>query len=102
MGPKFRKNNQKTLCFLSKNEPHGTLNRIQTIHRKRNIWSRTDPGFSAPGVRITVVYTNSLKLTSASIHKMPSENVIESELHSKWPRLARVRMCVRAQRAVLQ
>ena len=33
-----------------------------TFRRKRNIRSRTDPGFPAPGARITVVYTNSLKL----------------------------------------
>ena len=53
--------------FYSKNEPHGILNRIYRIqricrfNRKRNIWARTDPGFPTPGVRITVVYTNSLK-----------------------------------------
>ena len=32
------------------------------IRRKRNIRSRTDPGFPTPGARIMVVYTNSLKL----------------------------------------
>ena len=32
------------------------------LQRKRNIRSRTDPGFPTPGARITVVYTNSLKL----------------------------------------
>ena len=48
----------KTTNFNSKNEPHGTLKRIR---RKRNIRSRTDPGFPTPGVRMTVVYTNSLK-----------------------------------------
>ena len=34
------------------------------IRRKRNIRSRTDPGFPTPGARMTVVYTNSLKLVS--------------------------------------
>ena len=29
---------------------------------KRNMRCRTDPGFPTPGVRMTVVYTNSLKL----------------------------------------
>ena len=43
-------------------EPPGTLHRIQRIHRKRNIGCGTDPGFPTPGVRMTVVYTNSLKL----------------------------------------
>ena len=33
-----------------------------TFRRKRNIRSRTDPGFPTPGARMTVVYTNSLKL----------------------------------------
>ena len=33
-----------------------------TFHRKCNIRSRTDPGFPTPGARMTVVYTNSLKL----------------------------------------
>ena len=33
-----------------------------TFCRKRNIRSRTDPGFPTPGARMTVVYTNSLKL----------------------------------------
>ena len=46
-------------------EPHGILKRMtrmKRIHRKRNIRCRTDPAFPTPGVRITVVYTNSLKL----------------------------------------
>ena len=38
------------------------IHRIQRIHRKRNIRCGTDPGFPTPGGRITVVYTNSLKL----------------------------------------
>ena len=49
--------------------PHGTLNRIHyfpllsiTFPRKRNTRCGTDPGYPAPGSRITVVYTNSLKL----------------------------------------
>ena len=63
MGPKFPKNCPKTLFFQNKNEPHGILRRIRRIHLKRNIRSRTDPGFPAPGARITVVcHTNSLKL----------------------------------------
>ena len=28
MGPKFPKTDQKTMCFHSKNEPHGILNRF--------------------------------------------------------------------------
>ena len=55
--------------YLSlQNEPHGILKplkrlrRLNRIHRKRNIRSRTDPGFPTPGARMTVVYTNSLKL----------------------------------------
>ena len=35
---------------------------LHRICRKRNIRSRTDPGFLTPGARMTVVYTNSLKL----------------------------------------
>ena len=35
---------------------------LHRICRKRNIRSRTDPGFPTPGARITVVYTNSLKI----------------------------------------
>ena len=46
--------------------PHGVLKRIYRIQRKRNILGRTDPGFPTPGVRITVVYTNSFKLISIS------------------------------------
>ena len=52
-------------------EPPGTLNRIHRIHRihrKRNIRCGTDPGFPTPGVRMTVVYTNSLKLSIDIIH----------------------------------
>ena len=52
----------KSVWGLFENTPPGILQRIQRIHRKRNIRSRTDPGFPAPGARITVVYTNSLKL----------------------------------------
>ena len=39
------------------------------IHRKRNIQSRTDPGFPTPGARMTVVYTNSLKLSVTTLYK---------------------------------
>ena len=45
----------KKLYFQNKNEPQGILNRIRRIHRKRNIQSRTDPGFPTPGARMTVV-----------------------------------------------
>ena len=63
--PKWRSFSHKittTCCFHSKNEPHGILKRIYRLKRKRNIRSRTDPGFPTPGARMTVVYTNSLKL----------------------------------------
>ena len=56
----------KNLIFNSKNEPLGTLKRLKRLkrlhrlHRFRNIRCGTDPGFPAPGARITVVYTNSL------------------------------------------
>ena len=46
-------------------KPHRILLRIYPIYRiqrKRNIRCGTDPGFPTPGARITVVYTNSLKL----------------------------------------
>ena len=67
-GDHFPANLSKNLIFHSNYEPHGILQRIcricriQRIQRKRNIRSRTDPGFPTPGARITVVYTNSLKL----------------------------------------
>ena len=35
--------------------PHGFLNRIQRIQRKRNMRCGTDPGFPTPGARMTVV-----------------------------------------------
>ena len=54
----------KTMVF----EPHGILKPIYRIPRKRNIWCRTDPGFPTPGVRMTVVYTNSLKLSMDDLH----------------------------------
>ena len=38
-----------------------------TFRRKRNIRSRTDPGFPTPGARMTVVYTNSLKLNKVCL-----------------------------------
>ena len=38
-----------------------------TFRRKRNIRSRTDPGFPTPGARMTVVYTNSLKLIQVRV-----------------------------------
>ena len=79
-------------------EPPGTLNRIHRIHRihrKRNIRCGTDPGFPTPGVRMTVVYTNSLKLFATSrkqldlylIMKMLIPTLIQSEnAHSaKFP-----------------
>ena len=64
-GDHFPANLWKTNIFHSNYEPHGNLHRIhwiQRIRRKCNIWSRTDPGFPTPGARMTVVYTNSLKL----------------------------------------
>merc|ERR1712177_35429 len=51
-------------------EPPGVLNSFRWIHRKRNIPCGTDPGFPTPGVRMTVVYTNSLKLSRLSGSKM--------------------------------
>ena len=61
-------------------EPHRVLKRIQRIqriHRKRNIRCETDPGFPTPGLRMTVVYTNSLKLRLclASRHWLTSSSV---------------------------
>ena len=59
---------KKNLIFHNKNEPHRILKRLRhlkrlkRLKRKRNIRSRTDPGFPTPGARMTVVYTNSLKL----------------------------------------
>ena len=49
-------------------QPHGILNRI---HPKRNIRCETDPGFPTPGVRMTVVYTNSLKLEEGVLFVQP-------------------------------
>ena len=63
----FPKKGPGVLFFHNHRRPLGILkriHRIQRIHRKRNIRSRTDPGFPTPGARITVVYTNSLKLFS--------------------------------------
>ena len=54
MGPQFRPKGVISLL-------HGILTRIHRFHRFRNIWCGTDPGFPTPGVRMTVVYTNSLK-----------------------------------------
>ena len=89
MGPKFPENCPKTLFFHSKNEPHGILHRIhriQRIHRKRNIRSRTDPGFPAPGARITVVYTNSLKLEELNeVEKL--KDLEELEKPKEWQKL---------------
>ena len=55
------------MVFIDPNGSPGILNRIFRIFRifripwKRNQRCRTDPGFPTPGVRMTVVYTNSLK-----------------------------------------
>ena len=69
----------KQIIFHSKNESHGTLKRLNRLKRKCNIRSRTDPGFPTPGARMTVVYTNSLKLLiiiSQSFHfSVGSKNV---------------------------
>ena len=65
----------KTVVF----EPHGILKpiyRIYRIPRKRNIWCRTDPGFPTPGVRMTVVYTNSLKLAKPHMREIISDVVV--------------------------
>ena len=75
MGPQFPQNGPKTLSFHSKNEPHGILHRIQRIQRKRNIRSRTDPGFPTPGARMTVVYTNSLKQSKEAGNKGPKKKL---------------------------
>ena len=63
---------EKNIVNNTKNEPAGILNRIYRIRPKRNIRSRTDPGFPTPGARITVVYTNSLKLPE---HETPNRIV---------------------------
>ena len=52
----------KIIVKINVCEPHEILNRIHSLKRKRNIRCETDPGFPTPGVRMTVVYTNSLKL----------------------------------------
>ena len=46
------------LCFYSHRRPGGILQRIHRFHRFhrfRNLRCRTDPGFPAPGARMTVV-----------------------------------------------
>ena len=61
----FPAKSAKIIVLSSIFGPHGTLIRIQRIfriHRKRNISGRTDPGFPTPGAKMTVVFTNSLKL----------------------------------------
>ena len=50
--------------------PHRVLKWIQRIQRKRNISGRTDPGFPTPGAKMTVVYTNSLKIHKIYKHKL--------------------------------
>ena len=65
-GEHFPANLFKNLIFHSKNKPHGILQRICRscrLKRKRDIWSKTDPGFPTPGARMTVVYTNVIACT---------------------------------------
>ena len=66
MGPHFPAKCAKIAVLYSLFEPPGTLNTIRRIHRIQRKWAtagRTDPGFPTPGGRMTVVYTNSLKLS---------------------------------------
>ena len=68
MSPHFPAKNAKIAVLYSLFVPPGILNRIKMIQRiqriqlKCNTAGRTDPGFPTPGGRMTVVYTNSLKL----------------------------------------
>ena len=70
MGTHFPAKNAKIAVLYSLFEPPGILNRIkmiqriQLIYRKCSTAGRTDPGFPTPGSRMTVVYTNSLKLVA--------------------------------------
>ena len=47
-----------------KNGDHFPANWIYWIYRKRNMQCGTDPGFPTPGARMTVISTNSLKLSN--------------------------------------
>ena len=49
-------------CLCTKSSLREFSTRSSPIYRKRAWPSRTDPLFPAPGVRMTVVYHNSLKL----------------------------------------
>ena len=54
------------MVFIDPNGCAGILNRIvriKRILRKCNQRCGIDPGIPTPGVRMTVVYTNSLKIT---------------------------------------
>ena len=62
MGPYFPAKCAKTARGVLQNERLGVLQRIQRIQRKRIQACRTDPRFPTPGGRMTVIYTNSLKL----------------------------------------
>ena len=62
MGPHFLAQSAKIAVLYSFFGLPGILQRIQRIQRKRNMPGRTDPGFPTPGAKMTVVYTNSLKL----------------------------------------
>ena len=64
--PHFPANNAKIVVLYSLFGGPGVLKRIYwiyQIYRKCATASSTDPGFSTPGGRMTVVYTNSLKLS---------------------------------------
>ena len=70
MGPHFPAKSAEILELSSIFGLPGILHRIQQIqriHRKRDTASRTDPGFPTPGSRMTVVYTNSLKLVLSAV-----------------------------------
>ena len=45
----------QTIVETSVSEPHGILQRIHRIQRKRNMRCGTDPGSPTPGARMTVV-----------------------------------------------
>ena len=60
-GRHFPAKSAKIVVLYSLFEPPGILHTIYRIQRKRNMASRTDPGFPMLGGRMTVVYTNSRK-----------------------------------------
>ena len=66
----------KSIVKQGTSAPHGVLCRFYRLQRFRNIWCRTDPRFPAPGGRMTVVYTNSLKLPK-TLHKKISTTLLK-------------------------